>query len=125
MFSFLSMRARLSTCLFIGAVCAPCPAQTTSSGESPKLPEAPSTSKNREQAGPTAAPQSSNQSSLETLYRKSRVFPDLATNREPMVVKKKFELFVSNSVSPISVGGALLSAEISQARDSHEAYGQE
>jgi hypothetical protein len=66
-----------------------------------------------------------NESSLEILYRESLVFPDLATKREPLVAGEKFKLFVNNSVSPLSVGGASLSAGFSQARDSHEAYGQE
>jgi len=109
----------------MGVAFASCRAQTTGSSENPKLPEAPSESKQTEHAGRAASPQSSYASSLEILYRESRVFPDLATSTEPLVAGEKFKLFVSNSVSPLSVGGALFSAGFSQARDSHEAYGQE
>src|SRR5262249_7306144 len=123
MIPFLVIHARLATCLCISMACVPCLAQTKGSGENPKLPEAPSASNQKDQAGPAALPQGSHDS-LEILYRRSRVFPDLATSKEPLTPAKKFKLFVSNSVSPLSVGGSLLSAGISQARNSHEAYGQ-
>ena len=121
---FLAIRTRLSACLYISVAFAHCPAQTTVSRENLQLPDAPSASKTEQQAGPACSLKNSHESSLEILYRKSRIFPDLATRNEPLSPAKKFKLFVSNSVSPLAVGGSLLSAGISQARNSHEAYGQ-
>ena len=114
----------LSTCLCVIVAFAHCLAQTPVSRDNSKLPDAPSASKPNEQAEPALSPETSRESRLKVLYRKSRVFPDLATNTEPLIPAEKFKLFVSNSVSPLSVGGSLLSAGISQARNSHEAYGQ-
>src|SRR5215469_12136949 len=118
------MRAFLSVCLCVIVAVAHCLAQTPVSRDNSKLPDAPSASKPNEQAEPALSPETSRESRLKVLYRKSRVFPDLATNTEPLIPAKKFELFVSNSVSPLAVGGSLLSAGISQARNSHQAYGQ-
>ena len=124
MIPFQAMCARLSTCLYISVAFAPCLAQTTVSGEKPRLPEAPSASIRKEQAEPASSPESSRKSSLEILHRKSRAFPDLATSNQPLTPAKKFKLFISNSVSPLAIGGSLSSTGISQARNSHEAYGQ-
>src|SRR5215468_8085651 len=120
---FLAIRTRLSACLYISVAFAHCRPQTVSKENFP-LPDAPSASKTAQQAGSASSLKNSHKSSLEILYRKSRMFPDLATGTEPLPPAKKFELFVSNSVSPLAVGGSLLSAGISQARNSHQAYGQ-
>jgi hypothetical protein len=56
--------------------------------------------------------------------RRSVVFPDLATSREPLSSGEKFKLSVSNTLSPFSIGGSLLGAGISQAMDSYPDYGQ-
>src|SRR5215468_6836754 len=113
---FLAIRTRLSACLYISVAFAHCRPQTVSKENFP-LPDAPSASK----TGSASSLKNSHKSSLEILYRKSRMFPDLATGTEPLPPAKKFELFVSNSVSPLAVGGSLLSAGISQARNSHQA----
>src|SRR5262252_9662389 len=112
------MRAFLSVCLCVIVAVAHCLAQTPVSRDNSMPPDAPSASKPNEQAEPALSPETSRESRLKVLYRKSRVFPDLATNTEPLIPAEKFKLFVSNSVSPLSVGGSLLSAGISQA------YGQ-
>jgi len=123
MLSFKAV-APLVVCLYVSFGFAPCVAQTSVPAEKRDLPDAPSMSREREQTEPVLPAQSS-QPSLQILYRRSHLFPDLATTKEPLTATEKFELFVANSLSPLSVGGASLSAGISQARDSHEAYGQE
>src|SRR5215831_20966602 len=89
----------LSTCLCVIVAFAHCLAQTPVSRDNSKLPDAPSASKPNEQAEPALSPETSRESRLKVLYRKSRVFPDLATNTEPLIPAEEFKLFVSNSVS--------------------------
>jgi hypothetical protein len=98
---------------------APTLAQTTTAAES-ELPEAPSASQHNDQTPPSQK----HKSSLEIIYRKSLVFPDLATSHQVLTPTEKFELFISNSVSPLAVGGSLMGAGISQARNTHKGYGQ-
>jgi hypothetical protein len=95
-------------------------AQQTQSGTLPEAPAVP----------PQAAPQANNpiQSSValfQVLQKKSRVFPDLATNVEPFGTWQKFKLAANNSVSLSTIGQALIAAGFSQAIDSTSGYGQE
>jgi hypothetical protein len=52
------------------------------------------------------------------------MFPDLATNDQPLNTKQKLQLSVRDSLSPAAVGGAVFSAGLSQARNSLPGYGQ-
>lgn len=112
----------VSACFLFSMAFSPCLAQTPSS-EQEKLPDSPSASRQAE-SGPTPQDQPKKESSIEILLRRSKFFPDLATSKAPLTPTGKFKLFISNSVAPISVGGSLVSAGISQARDSHHDYGQ-
>ena len=58
------------------------------------------------------------------LDRKSLVFPDLATNNGRLTSWDKFELAANNSVSPATIGSALMGAAYGQAIDSPSGYGQ-
>ena len=58
------------------------------------------------------------------LSKSSIFFPDLATNRSPLTTGGKFRLFAANSIAPATIVGSAFGAGISQASDSHEAYGQ-
>jgi len=116
----LAMRRCASGCFYIALIVAPTLAQTTTPAEN-ALPDTPSASQQFDKASTSQAP---HKSSLEIIYRKSLVFPDLATSRQVLTPTEKFELFISNSVSPLAVGGSLLGAGISQARNTHKGYGQ-
>ena len=58
------------------------------------------------------------------LMRRSKVFPDLATNAEHLTAKQKLQLAVNDSLSFAAVGGSLFSAALNQARDKWPGYGQ-
>jgi hypothetical protein len=55
---------------------------------------------------------------------RSFVFPDIATNPEPLSPGGKFKLFVNQSISPPYIIAAAVSAAYSQARNVPSAYGQ-
>ena len=61
---------------------------------------------------------------VQVLERKSLVFPDLATNKGQLNSWDKFKLAANNSVSPATVGSALIGAAYGQAIDSPSGYGQ-
>jgi hypothetical protein len=61
---------------------------------------------------------------VQLLERKSVVFPDLATGKQPFTSRDKFMLAVNNSVALPTIGSALLGAAFAQAIDSPEGYGQ-
>jgi hypothetical protein len=61
---------------------------------------------------------------VQLLERKSLVFPDLATGKQPFGPRDKFKLAVNNSVSLWNIGGALVAAAYGQAIDTPEGYGQ-
>jgi hypothetical protein len=82
------------------------------------LPDAPSTQLAAQKKNPKK------QFDFKLLVKRSRMFPDLATNDKPLSVKQKLQLSVSDSLSLAAVGGAVFSAGFSQARDSLPGYGQ-
>jgi hypothetical protein len=61
---------------------------------------------------------------VQLLDRKSLVFPDLATNKGRLNSWDKFKLAANNSISPATVGSALIGAAYGQAIDSPSGYGQ-
>lgn len=65
------------------------------------------------------------QATFEILGRRSVFFPDLATSKNPLSVKQKFELFADESIAPSRFMGAAFGAGIDQARNALPDYGQE
>jgi len=61
---------------------------------------------------------------IEVLGRRSIVFPNIATSREALSSKQKFELFADESVAPSRFLSSAAGAGISQARNSLGGYGQ-
>ncbi len=73
---------------------------------------------------PPSNPIQSSVALFQVLQKKSRVFPDLATNVEPFGTWEKFKLAANNSVSLSTIGQALVAAGFSQAINSVSGYGQ-
>jgi hypothetical protein len=63
-------------------------------------------------------------STIVTLGRRSIVFPEIATDPNPLGVKKKFMLFVDQSIAPFHFVTSAAGAGIQQARDAFPGYGQ-
>lgn len=81
-------------------------------------PDAPSTSAQKAQA------QSGHAAQDEVVEHHSIFFPNLATDRTPLTVSQKAELWVKNSVAPSAFLGAAFGAGIAQATNSPSGYGQ-
>jgi len=64
------------------------------------------------------------QGPLRIIARRSFFYPELATSPGPLSAKEKFELFLTESISPPRILSAAADAGISQARDSLSGYGQ-
>ncbi len=96
-------------------------AQVSDSGT---LPDAPSASGQSKGTPHAANPLQGGMEFVQLLERKSLVFPDLATNKQPFGTFEKFKLAVNNSVSLSTIGASLVSAAYGQAIDSPEGYGQ-
>jgi len=62
---------------------------------------------------------------IEVLGRRSIVFPEIATDPNPLNSKQKFELFLDQSVAPFHFVGSAAGAGIGQARNALPGYGQE
>lgn len=62
---------------------------------------------------------------IEVLARRSIVFPEIATDPNPLNSKQKFELFVDQGVAPFHFVASAAGAGIGQARNSLPDYGQE
>ena len=85
-----------------------------------ELPEAPV-------AKQDAAPQQHEKflhATITVLGRRSIVFPEIATNPNPLGPKKKFELFVDQSIAPFHFVVGAAGAGIDQARNALPGYGQ-
>ena len=105
-------------CIFcIGSV-----AQTSQPGE---LPNSPSASAQSQTSPQVSGPVQTGVAVFQLLQRKSLVFPDLATNKEPFGTWEKFKLAANNSVSLSTVGASLLGAAYGQAANSPPGYGQD
>jgi len=104
-------------CLVHGA----CSAQAN---ESKPLPDAPTTPEQGQTPPQSANPLQGGVHLVQLLERKSLVFPDLATNKQPFGTGEKFKLAVNNSVSLGTIGSTLMGAAYNQAIDSPEGYGQ-
>src|SRR6267143_777673 len=63
-------------------------------------------------------------STIVTLSRRSVVFPEIATNPNPLGPKKKFFLFVDQGITPFHFVTAAAGSGIDQARDALPGYGQ-
>ena len=74
--------------------------------------------------GQVNAPESTAMKFIGYATNRSIVFPDIATNPQPLGASGKFKLFVNQSISPAYVIAAASSAAISQARNVPSAYGQ-
>jgi len=98
-------------------------AATAAAQQEPKprdLPEAPaakqeSTAKKRQNPFNTT---------IEVLGRRSIVFPEIATDPNPLGAKRKFGLFVDQSIAPFHFVTSAAGAGIDQARNSLPGYGQ-
>ena len=62
---------------------------------------------------------------IEVLARRSIVFPEIATDPNPLNSKQKFELFLDQSVAPFHFVASAAGAGIGQARNALPGYGQE
>jgi len=114
-----TIRRLVLTIAICGLVCAGSVAQQTESG---KLPNSPSTSAQTTTQG--SNPLQGGMAVFQLLQRKSLVFPDLATNKEPFGRWDKFKLAANNSVSLATIGAALCGAAYGQAINSPAGYGQ-
>jgi hypothetical protein len=63
-------------------------------------------------------------STIVTLSRRSIVFPEIATDPKPLDPKKKFKLFVDQSIAPFHIVTSAAGAGINQARNALPGYGQ-
>ena len=118
-------QARLRRVAILITVCclanAGCFAQANQSNP---LPDAPSETAQSQTVTPLAKPLQGGVQLVQLLERKSLVFPDLATNKQPFGTGEKFKLAVNNSWSLATIGVALVGAGYGQAIDSPEGYGQ-
>jgi len=74
---------------------------------------------------PSASQKSGEQAPRDKVVaHRSIFFPNLATDRTPLTVGQKAELFVKNSVAPSAFLGAAAGAGIGQATNSPSGYGQ-
>jgi hypothetical protein len=74
-----------------------------------------------------AAPQKNGNpfnSTIELLGRRSIIFPEIATDPNALTVKKKFTLFVDQSIAPFHFVTSAAGAGIDQARNALPDYGQ-
>ena len=118
-------QARLQRCaVLITLCCLPHAGCFAQANQSNPLPEAPSTSAQSQTTPTLAKPLQGGMQLVQLLERKSLVFPDLATNKEPFGPGEKFKLAVNNSWSLATIGVALAGAGFGQAIDSPEGYGQ-
>src|SRR4051794_31145753 len=102
----------IAICCLVHAAC------SAQANESNPLPDAPTTPAQGQ------TPLQGGVHLVQLLQRKSLVFPDLATNKEPFGTGEKFRLAVNNSVSLGTIGSTLMGAAYNQAIDSPEGYGQ-
>ena len=65
------------------------------------------------------------ETTIELLGRRSVFFPDLATNKNALKPKQKFELFADESIAPSRFLSSAFGAGVGQARDTLSGYGQE
>lgn len=63
-------------------------------------------------------------STIVTLGRRSIIFPEIATDPNPLGTKKKFVLFVDQSIAPFHFVTSAAGSGIDQARDALPGYGQ-
>ena len=110
--------------LMIAICCLVHPACFAQANEPNQTPDAPSTSA-QSQTTPLAVKQlQGGMEFVQLLERKSLVFPDLATSKQPFATFDKFKLAVNSSVSLATIGASAVSAAYGQAIDSPEGYGQ-
>jgi hypothetical protein len=91
----------------------------TSSNPAKQLPDSPAAKDNE-----TASAKGTTEKFIGYMTNKSLIFPDIAHSPGPVTTTQKFGLFVNQSISPPYIMAAAISAGISQARDTPEAYGQ-
>ena len=93
--------------------------QSTERNKNSTLPDAP--------AAQIPAGQGNNQQSVHLIVfvaRRSYCFPDLATDAAPLSAKRKFELFLNDSISGHAIAGSAASAGLDQAFNWYADYGQ-
>ena len=93
---------------------------SASAQQSPPLPETPQP----QSTGPARPVQIPPVGLFVMLNRKSIVFPDIASNSQPLSPAGKFKLFVDNSISLHALAIGSLSAGVAQAADTPKGYGQ-
>ena len=117
----LSTRVTRLTCLALLLVSLSCLGVAQQSDPASKAPDAPSATA---QATPEHKEGLAEVPVVNLLAKKSFFFPNLAVNTEPLTVKQKFTLGVTNTVSGFNLLGTAFGAGISQARDTYPGYGQ-
>jgi hypothetical protein len=104
--------------------CLMCAGGAAQQSQSTGLPDTPSASTQSQTAQQQSNPALSEAGFFEVLQKKSRVFPDLATERGPLDSWDKFKLAVNDSVSLSTIGAVAIGAGFGQAIDSPSGYGQ-
>lgn len=86
---------------------------------------APATARKKDLVAPKPNSSEPQQSGIEAIDGKVKVFPDIAEEKEPpLSAGGKFKLFLVKSTSPGNLAGAALGAGIGQGIDAPEGYGQ-
>lgn len=112
--------ARPALCLSVLLLAA---ADAGTAQQEPKPKELPDAPVAKEESPP---PQHENflHSTIVTLGRRSIVFPEIATDPNPLGPKKKFKLFVDQSIAPFHFVTSAAGSGIDQARNALPGYGQ-
>ena len=98
-------------------------ADVTAGQEQPKPKELPDAPVAKQESQPQQH-QNFLHSTIVTLSRRSIIFPEIATDPNPLGVKKKFMLFVDQSIAPTHFLTSAVGSGIDQARDALPGYGQ-
>jgi len=106
----------------MAVIVAVAPAMAQQAASAAKLPDAPS-QQTSQPSDQKATPQSDN-GMFDLLAGRSRMFPNLASDTQPLTPNQKFVLACRNSVSVFNVLGSAMGAGINQARNADAGYGQ-
>ena len=91
--------------------------------EEPKPKELPDSPAPKQESRPQGR-ESFLHSTIVTLGRRSIIFPEIATDPNPLGTKKKFALFVDQSIAPFHFVASAAGSGIDQARNALPGYGQ-
>jgi hypothetical protein len=111
-------------CLALLLIVLPCfAADPLGAQQEPKVKELPDAPMAKQQSQPQQR-ENFLHSTIVTLSRRSIVFPEIATDPNSLGAKKKFKLFVDESITPFHFLTSAASSGINQARDALPGYGQ-